>query len=57
MGLCNSPDIFQERMNKLLNGLEYARTDIGILLTIVRSLLNITSINEITYYTNEKNNV
>ena len=26
MGLCNSPDIFQEKMNELLNGLEYWRT-------------------------------
>ena len=25
MGLCNSPDIFQEKMYKLFNGLEYVR--------------------------------
>ena len=26
MGLYNRPDIFQEKMNKLLNGLDYVRT-------------------------------
>ena len=25
MGLCNSPIIFQEKMNELFNGLEYVR--------------------------------
>ena len=25
MGLCNSPDIFQEKMNELFQGLDYAR--------------------------------
>ena len=25
MGLCNSPDILQEKMNELFNGLEYVR--------------------------------
>ena len=25
MGLCNSPDIFQEKMNDLMEGLEFAR--------------------------------
>ena len=25
MGLCNSPDIFQEKMNESFNGLEYIR--------------------------------
>ena len=34
MGLCNSPDIFQEKMNKLFKGLEYDRTYIDDLLTI-----------------------
>ena len=29
MGLCDSPDIFQEKMNELFNGLEYVRTYIG----------------------------
>ena len=27
MGLCNSSDIFQEKMNELLNGLEYVGTN------------------------------
>ena len=34
MGLCNSPDIFQEKMNELFNGLNYVRTyidDISII--------------------------
>ena len=26
MGLCISPDIFHEKMNKLCNGLEYVKT-------------------------------
>ena len=34
MGLCNSPDIFQEKMNQLFNGLEYVRAYIGDLLII-----------------------
>ena len=34
MVLCNSPDIFQEKMNKLFNGLEYVRTYIDDLLII-----------------------
>ena len=34
MGLCNSSDIFQEKMNKLINGLEYVRTYIDDLLII-----------------------
>ena len=25
MGLCDSPDIFQEKMNELFNGLKYVR--------------------------------
>ena len=29
MGLCNSSDIFQEKMNELCNGLEYVRAYIG----------------------------
>ena len=32
MGLCNSPDLFQENMNELLNGLDYVRTHIDDLL-------------------------
>jgi len=26
MGLCNSPDIFQEKMSKLMDGLAFVRT-------------------------------
>ena len=32
MGLCNSPDIFQEKMNELYNDLEYVRSYIDDLL-------------------------
>ena len=32
MGLCNSPDLFQEKMNKLFSGLEYVGTYIDDLL-------------------------
>ena len=32
MGLCNSPDIFQEKMNDLFEGLEYVRAYIDDLL-------------------------
>ena len=34
MGLCNSPDIFQEKMNELFSGLEYVRAYIDDLLMI-----------------------
>ena len=34
IGLCKSPDMFQEKMNKLFNGLEYVRTYIDDLLII-----------------------
>ena len=34
MGLYNSPDIFQEKMNELFNGLDYVRTYIDDLLII-----------------------
>ena len=34
MGLYKSPDIFQEKMNKLFNGLEYFRVNIDDLLSI-----------------------
>ena len=32
--ICNSPDISQEKMNELFNGLEYVRAYIGDLLII-----------------------
>ena len=34
MGLCNNPDISQEKMNEWFNGLEYVRTYIDDLLII-----------------------
>jgi len=34
MGLCNSPDIFQEKMSELMDGLEYVRAYIDDLLII-----------------------
>ena len=34
MGLCNIPDIFQQKMNELFNGLDYVGTYIDHLLII-----------------------
>ena len=34
MGLCNSPDIFQEKMNELFSSLEYVRTYIDDLIIV-----------------------
>ena len=39
MGLCNSPDIFQHKINELFNGLEYVRAYIDDLLIISNSSL------------------
>ena len=36
MGLCNSPDIFQEKMSELFNGLEFVRTYIDDLLCLTK---------------------
>jgi len=36
MGLCNSPDIFQEKMSELMEGLEFARTCIDDLLSLTK---------------------
>ena len=36
MGLCNSSDIFQEKTNELITGLEFCRVYIGDLLIISR---------------------
>ena len=36
MGLCNSPDIFQEKMSKLMTGLEFARAYLDDLLLITK---------------------
>ena len=34
MGLCNSPDIFRAKINKIINSLDYVRTYIDDLLII-----------------------
>jgi hypothetical protein len=34
MGLCNSPDIFQEKMSELMEGLDFVRAYIDDLLAI-----------------------
>ena len=36
MGLCNSPDIFQEKMNELMHDLEFARAYLDDLLVICK---------------------
>ena len=36
MGLCNSPDIFQEKMNQLFDGLDFVRAYINDLLCITK---------------------
>jgi len=36
MGLCNSPDIFQEKMSELMDGLEFVRTHIDDLLCLTK---------------------
>jgi Reverse transcriptase (RNA-dependent DNA polymerase) len=36
MGLCNSPDIFQEKMSELMEGLDFVRTYIDDLLVITK---------------------
>jgi hypothetical protein len=36
MGLCNSPDIFQERMTTLMDGLEFVRAYIDDLLCLTK---------------------
>ena len=36
MGLCNSPNIFQEKMNKLFAGFEYVRLYIENLLIVTK---------------------
>ena len=39
MGLCNSPDIFQEKMTDLMQGLEFARAYIDDLLVLTTGKL------------------
>ena len=41
MGLCNSPDIFQEKMSDLMNGLEFARAYIDDLLVVTQGDFNL----------------
>jgi len=36
MGLCNSPDIFQEKMSKLMDGLAFVFTYIDDLLCLIK---------------------
>ena len=36
MGLCNSPDIFQEKMSEFFDGLDFVRTCIDDLLTLTK---------------------
>jgi Reverse transcriptase (RNA-dependent DNA polymerase) len=36
MGLCNSPDIFQEKMSELMEGLEFVRTYLDDLLCLTK---------------------
>ena len=40
MGLCNSPDIFQEKMNELFAGFDYVRAYIDDLLVITKGSFN-----------------
>ena len=40
MGLCNSPDIFQEKMTSLMAGLEFVRAYIDDLLCITKGNWN-----------------
>jgi hypothetical protein len=37
MGLCNLPDIFQEKMSELMEGLEFVQTYIDDLLVITKA--------------------
>jgi hypothetical protein len=36
MGLCNSPDIFQEKMSEMMEGLEFVRTYLDDLLCLTK---------------------
>ena len=36
MGICNSPEIFQEKMNKIFRGFEFIRSSIDDLLIITK---------------------
>ena len=39
MGLCNSPDIFQEKMDELMTGLEYGRAYLDYLMVLSRIIV------------------
>ena len=56
MGLCNSPAIFQEKMNELFNGLEYVRTYIDDLLISSNKSLedNINKLDKVQSKLNQK---
>jgi hypothetical protein len=38
MGLCNSPDIFQEKMSELMFGLEFTRAYLDDLLVVLKDI-------------------
>ena len=40
MGLCNSPDIFQEKMSMLFDGLEFVQTYINDLLVLTKGIFD-----------------
>jgi hypothetical protein len=40
MGLCNSPDIFQEKMSELMEGLEFVRTYLDDVLCLTKGTFN-----------------
>ena len=56
MGLYNTPDILQEKMNKLFNGLEYVRTYIDDLLIISKKSFedHINKLNKVLSKLNQK---
>ena len=51
MGLCDNPDICQEKMNELFNGLDYVRTYIDDLMIISNKSLDdhIKKLNKVLY--------
>ena len=56
VGLCNSSDIFQEKMNKLFNGLEYVKTNIDDFLIISNKSFedHINKLNKVLSKLNQK---
>ena len=51
MGLCNSPDIFQEKMSELFDGLEFVRTYIDDLLILTKGTFedHLEKLNRVLY--------